>query len=157
MAISGSGNRKDKRWSARPLSLSAAMPWQGRTGRTQEVVAADSLAEVARALAMGWGAQAAGACSAMAGLPPPPRLRAVPPGVSKLGVDQAIGGLMASAAGALANRAVPPGRAKLAGASAGACSMGASSMAEWQMSQAVQLPWLCSCPAQSAAGVSLQG
>ena len=48
MAISGSGNRKDKRWSARPLPLSAsaAMPWQGRTGRTQEVVAADSLAEV---------------------------------------------------------------------------------------------------------------
>lgn len=53
--------------------------------------------------------------------------------------DQAMGGLMASAAGALSNCAEARGSRALAGRGAGVSDAGRPSMAEWQISQAEQL------------------
>lgn len=63
-----------------------------------------------------------------------------------------MGGLMAGAARALSNRAEVAGR-PLPVATMGACAGagGASSMAEWQISQAVQVLAWCSCAAQPVA------
>lgn len=78
-----------------------------------------------------------------------------------------MGGLMARAAGALANCANARGRAERCGVGAGLSAAGPSSMAEWQMSQAEQVLvwWLCAlqppvasdAPWQATAGKASAG
>jgi len=61
-----------------------------------------------------------------------------------------MGGLMASAKGALSNCAVVRGRWGPGERRPGVGAAGASSMAEWQISQAEQAAVWCSCAAQPA-------
>lgn len=71
--------------------------------------------------------------------------------------DQAMGGLMTNAAGALSNCAEPMGRAVPVAPTAGARAAGTCSMAEWQMSQAEHAAAWCSWAAQLAAPPSQAG
>jgi len=69
-----------------------------------------------------------------------------------------MGGLMARAAGALSNCANALGRAERCGMGAGLIGPGASSIAEWQMSQAEQglVWWLWLVQASVPSGVPWQ-
>lgn len=64
--------------------------------------------------------------------------------------DQAMGGLMARAAGALSNCAAERGREERCGHRVGVTAPGVSSMAEWQIPQAEQAPVWWLCPPQDA-------
>ena len=65
-----------------------------------------------------------------------------------------MGGLMASAAGALSNGAAPRARRGPGGWCAGVSAAGTSSMAEWQISQAEQAPECWGWAAQLAGVLS---